>query len=223
MRYRLETAIAMLDVRTAQRSSSFKSILRHSLVQKSIDILFQRLIRGFDAKPSEFQVHLLPWQGMPHDTHTDNVILIGDAGGFPCPLEAEGIYPAMVTARAAIKTAAKAIAAGDTSKEFPSRYDEKWNSTSVGEEFKIGVEIASIWKTLPCSPKETMSWFVLMLMEIIGGIIDWSEPHAVRVRQVTRKFKQYLPQAIPIIMKEVIPFLTAILGEEKMDLLTEPE
>ncbi|NHI90349.1 MAG: hypothetical protein EAX87_12555, partial [Candidatus Thorarchaeota archaeon] len=184
---------------------------------------FQRLIRVLDAKPREFQVHLLPWQGMPHDTHTDNVILIGDAGGFPCPLEAEGIYPAMVTARAAIETAAEAIASGDTSKEFLSRYDEKWNSTSVGEEFKTGVELASIWKALPFSPKETMSWFVPMFMEVIGGIIDWSEPHAVRVRQVARKIKQYLPQAVPFIMKEVIPLLTAILGEEKMDLLTDPE
>ena len=60
-------------------------------------------------------------------------------------------------------------------------------------------------------------------MEIIGGIIDWSEPHAVRVRQVARSIKQYLPQAIPFIMKEVIPLLTAILGEEKMALLTDPE
>ncbi len=184
---------------------------------------FQRLVRILDAKPREFQVHLLPWQGMPYNTHIDNVILIGDAGGFPCPLEAEGIYPAMVTARAAIETAAEAFSAGDTSKQFLSLYDEKWKATSVGEEFKTGPELASIWKALPFSPKKTMSWFVPMFMEIIGGIIDWSEPHAVRVRQVARKIKQYLPHAVPFIMKEVIPLLTVILGEEKMDLLTDPE
>jgi digeranylgeranylglycerophospholipid reductase len=184
---------------------------------------FKRLVRILDAKPREFQAHLLPWQGMPYNTHTDNVILIGDAGGFPCPLEAEGIYPAMVTGRAAIETAAEAISAGDTSQEFLSIYDKKWQATSVGEDFKAGSELASIWRALPFSPKETMTWFVPMFMEIIGGIIDWSEPHPVRVRQVARRVKQYLPQAVPFIMKEVIPLLTAILGEDKMELLTDPE
>ena len=184
---------------------------------------FQRLIRVLDAKPREFQVHLLPWQGSLHDTHTDGVILVGDAGGFPCPLEAEGIYPAMITARAAIETATEAISSGDSSKQFLSLYDEKWMTTSVGEEFKTGPELANLWKELPFSPLKTMSWFVPMLMEILGGIIDWSEPHAVRVRQVARQLKQYLPKAVPFIMKEVLPLLTAILGEEKMTLLTDPE
>jgi digeranylgeranylglycerophospholipid reductase len=184
---------------------------------------FQRLIRILDARPREFQVHLLPWQARPHDTHTTNVMLIGDAGGFPCPLEAEGIYPAMVTARAAIEAAADAISAGDVSKEFLSLYDKKWMATSVGEEFKTGPELASIWKALPFSPKTTMSWFVPMLMEIMSGIFDWSEPHAVRIRQIARRIKRYLPDAVPFIMKEVIPLLTAILGEEKMSLLTDPE
>jgi len=184
---------------------------------------FQRLIRILEAKPREFQVHLLPWQGQPYDTHTDNVILIGDAGGFPCPLEAEGIYPAMVTARAAIETAVEAISAADVTKEFLNLYDTKWMATSVGEEFKTGPELASIWKALPFSPLKTMSWFVPMLMEIIGGIFDWSEPHAVRIRQIARRVKQYLPNAIPFIMREVLPLLTAILGEENMNLLTDPE
>ena len=183
---------------------------------------FQRLARILEAKPREFHAHLLPWQGGPHDTHTDNVILIGDAGGFPCPLEAEGIYPAMVTGRAAIETAAEALSAGDSSKEFLDLYDRKWMASSVGEEFKTGPELASIWRALPFSPHTTMSWFVPMVMELFGGIIDWSEPHAVRVRQIARRMKRYLPQAIPFIMKEVIPLLTAILGEEKMNLLTDP-
>lgn len=184
---------------------------------------FQRLIRILDAKPREFQTHLLPWQGMPENTHTDNVILIGDAGGFPCPLEAEGIYPAMVTGRAAIETAAEAISAGDTSKEFLSRYDEKWMATSVGEDFRSGPELQSIWMALPFSPRKSMSWFVPLFMEVIGGIIDWSEPHPVRIRQVARRIRNYLPQLVPFIMKEVIPLLTSVLGEDRMDMLTDPE
>jgi len=183
----------------------------------------QRLIRVLDAKPREFQAHLLPWQGMPENTHTDNVLLIGDAGGFPCPLEAEGIYPAMVTARAAVEAAAEAISAGDTSKEFLSLYDQKWMATSVGADFKSGPELQSIWMALPFSPRKSMTWFVPMFMEIIGGIIDWSEPHPVRIRQIARRLKKYLPQAVPFIMQEVLPLLTSVLGEEKMELLTDPE
>ena len=162
---------------------------------------FQRLVRILDAKPREFQAHLLPWQGKPYNTYTDNVILVGDAGGFPCPLEAEGIYPAMITARAAIETAAKAISEGDTSKEFLSLYNKKWMATSVGEEFTAGPELASIWRALPFSPHKTMSWFVPMFMEIIGGIIDWSEPHAVRIRQVARQVKKYLPHAVQFLQE----------------------
>ncbi len=184
---------------------------------------FQRLIRILDAKPREFQAHLLPWQGMPENTHTDNVILVGDAGGFPCPLEAEGIYPAMVTARAAIETAAEAISIGDTSKQSLSVYDEKWMATSVGEDFKSGPELQSIWMALPFSPRKSMSWFVPLFMEVIGGIIDWSEAHPVRIRQVARRIKHYLPQLVPFIIKEVIPLLTSVLGEDRMDMLTDPE
>ncbi|MCK5238165.1 MAG: NAD(P)/FAD-dependent oxidoreductase [Candidatus Thorarchaeota archaeon] len=184
---------------------------------------FQRLVRILDAKPREFQSHLLPWQGEPYDTHTDNVMLIGDAGGFPCPLEAEGMYPAMITGRAAAEVAAEAISEGDTSIEFLSRYDTAWKKTSVGEDFEAGSELYSIWKALPFSPRENMSWIVPLVSEVLGGIIDWSEPHPKRIRQVARTIKGYLPKIIPMLMKEILPLLTASLGEEKMDLVTNPE
>lgn len=182
---------------------------------------FKRLVRILDAKPREYHVHLLPWLGAPKNTHTDNVILVGDAAGVPCPLEAEGIYPAMITGRAAAETAAEAISAGDTSNEFLDLYDTKWSQTSVGEDFKSGPELARIWRALPFSPKETMSWFIPMIMEVLGGILDWSQPHAVRVKQVMRQVKSYLPQAVPFIMKEVMPLLGKVLGD-KMELLTDP-
>ena len=68
-----------------------------------------------------------------------------------------------------------------------------------------------------------MSWFVPLFMEILGGIIDWSEAHPVRIRQVARRVKKYLPQLVPFIVKEVLPLLTSVLGEERMDMLTDPE
>jgi digeranylgeranylglycerophospholipid reductase len=184
---------------------------------------FKRLVRILDAKPREFQTHLLPWQGSPSNTYADNVMLIGDAGGFPCPLEAEGIYPAMVTGRAAATTAADAISAGDTSKEFLSKYDAAWKSTSIGEDFETGRELHSIWRALPFSPRENMSWIVPLISEVLGGIIDWSQPHPKRIRQVARAIKGYLPKIIPMLMKEVLPLLNAGLGEENMELVTDPE
>lgn len=180
---------------------------------------FQRLIKLLDAKPRELQAHLLPWLSYPVNTHTDNVILIGDAGGFPCPLEAEGIYPAMVTGKIAAEVAAEAISNGDTSKQALSKFDEGWKKTSIGEEFNSGEELMSIWKALPFRPKESMSWFVPMMMEVLGGIYDWSEPHVVRVRQIIDHVRGYLPQAIPFMMKSVMPLLSKVF-EEDIDQIT---
>lgn len=174
---------------------------------------FQRLIKMLDAKPREIHAHLLPWMGFLTETYTDNVMLIGDAGGFPCPLEAEGIYPAMVTGKIAAEVAAKAISDGDTSKKALKLYEDEWKKTSVGVEFESGKELSSIWAKLPFSPS-TMEWFVPMFMEVMGGIYDWSEPHVVRVRQIVEKVRSYMPQAIPFIMQQVVPLLSKVFGED---------
>lgn len=182
---------------------------------------FKKLIKRLDAKPREIQAHLLPWMPYPTNTHADNVILIGDAGGFPCPLEAEGIYPAMVTGKIAAEIAAEAISAEDYSKAFLSQYDERWQQTSVGREFEDGDVLWSIWKALPFS-KDNMQWFVPMLSEGLSGIFDWSEPHTLRLRQMLSRIKSYLPQAMPVLMAEVIPLLSRVLGD-KLDNLFDPQ
>ena len=133
---------------------------------------YKRLLRILEDKPRELQSHLLPWLKYPYNTHTDGIILIGDAGGFPCPLEAEGIYPAMVTGDIAGRIAAEPISSEDYSKKFLSKCDKAWQSTDIGEEFETGEELYNIWKALPFSPQETMSQFVPMFMEAMGGIYD---------------------------------------------------
>ena len=183
---------------------------------------YQRLLRILEAKPREIQAHLLPWLDYPYNTHTDGVILIGDAGGFPCPLEAEGIYPAMVTGKISAEVAAEAFSSGDYSKESLKKFDDGWKKTSIGEEFEAGSELWNIWKALPFSPKETMSWFVPMIMEILGGIFDWSQPHAKRVRQIVSQVKSYMPKATPFIMKNVFP-LVAKVFEDDLDKIMDPK
>jgi len=183
---------------------------------------YQRLLKILDAKPRELQAHLLPWLDYPYNTHTDGIILIGDAGGFPCPLEAEGIYPAMVTGKIAAEVAAEAVTSGDFSKDSLKKFDEGWKKTSIGEEFKAGAELWNIWKALPFSPNETMSWFVPMIMEILGGIFDWSQPHTKRVRQIVSHVKSYMPKATPFIMKNVFP-LVAKVFEDDLDKIMDPK
>ena len=183
---------------------------------------YQRLLKILEAKPRELQAHLLPWLDYPYNTHTDGVILIGDAGGFPCPLEAEGIYPAMVTGKIAAEVAAEAISSGDFTKDSLKKFDEGWKNTSIGEEFEVGSELWTIWKALPFSPNETMSWFVPMIMEILGGIFDWSQPHAKRVRQIVSHMRSYMPKATPFVMKYVFP-LVAKIFEDDLDKLMDPK
>jgi len=183
---------------------------------------FQRLLKILEAKPRELQVHLLPWLDYPFNTYTNGVILIGDAGGFPCPLEAEGIYPAMITGKIAAEVAAETIPSENVSKEALKIFEDRWQKTSIGEEFASGRELWNIWKALPFSPKETMSWFVPMIMEMLGGIFDWSQPHSKRVRQIVSHIKSYLPKATPFIMMYLFPLLAKIF-EDDLDKIMDPK
>jgi digeranylgeranylglycerophospholipid reductase len=62
---------------------------------------------------------------------TDGLMLVGDAARQVDPLTGGGIINAMTAGRLAAQTAAEAIAAGDTSASFLSRYEERWHR-SVG-------------------------------------------------------------------------------------------
>ena len=175
---------------------------------------FQQLIKQLDARPREFQVHMVPWLANPEKTFTDNVMLVGDAGGFPCPLEAEGVYPAMLTGDLAARIAAKAIAENDTSRESLARYEREWRESSVGIEFETGRELVDIWKTLPFDPHGNMEWFVPVVTELLGGVFDWSEPHAVRMRQMADHLKQYGPVAGRFFMEQVLPLASRVFRDE---------
>jgi len=178
---------------------------------------FQRMIKAIDAKPREVQAHLLPWTQQPVNTYTDNVMLIGDAGGFPCPLEAEGVYPAMETGKLAAETAIKCIADGDTSKQALKLYEENWRKSSVGIEFEGGESLQTLWKHLffsVQSEENNMEWFIPLWHELRGGFYDWSEPHIVRMRQILKTFQERLPQAMKFITKYVIPVLSDVMQED---------
>jgi flavin-dependent dehydrogenase len=178
---------------------------------------FQRMIKAIDAKPREVQSHLLPWTQKPVRTYTDNVMLIGDAGGFPCPLEAEGVYPAMETGKIAAETAIKCIADGDTSKQALKLYEDTWKKASVGIEFEAGESLQTLWRNLffsTQSDENNMEWFIPLWHEIRGGHYDWSEPHIVRFRQMVRKIQEYLPDAMRFFTKYAMPLVSDIMDED---------
>ncbi len=141
-------------------------------------------------------------------------MLVGDAGGFPCPLEAEGVYQAMETGRIAAEIAAEALSSADPSEAFVARYEQRWRATSVGQEFEAGAELAALWRALPFSPQKNTSWFVPMTAELLGGIFDWSEHHAMRMQQVGNRLQAYAPPALPFIEDKVIPLPGAVYGDE---------
>ncbi|MHA1132020.1 MAG: NAD(P)/FAD-dependent oxidoreductase [Candidatus Helarchaeota archaeon] len=178
---------------------------------------FQRMVKAIDARPREVQAHLLPWTQEPIKTYTDNVMLVGDAGGFPCPLEAEGIYPAMETGKLAAETAIKCIADGDTSRQALKLYEEKWKVSSVGVEFEAGESLQTLWKNLffsTQSEKNNMEWFIPLFHEIRGGFYDWSEAHIVRFRQILRKIQEYLPDAMRFFTKYALPVFSDVMEED---------
>ncbi|MBD3230711.1 MAG: FAD-dependent oxidoreductase [Candidatus Lokiarchaeota archaeon] len=179
---------------------------------------FQRMVKAIDAKPREIQSHLLPWTQQPIKTYTDNIMLIGDAGGFPCPLEAEGVFPAMETGKLAAETAIECIEDGDTSESALKKYEDKWKKSSTGIEFSTGGEsLQTLWKNLffsTQSEKNNMEWFIPLWHEIRGGHYDWSEPHIIRMRQMVQKVQEYLPEIIPFTQKYVLPVLADVFEED---------
>ncbi|MHA1268367.1 MAG: NAD(P)/FAD-dependent oxidoreductase [Candidatus Helarchaeota archaeon] len=179
---------------------------------------FQRMVKALGAKPREVQSHLLPWTDKPIKTYTDNIMLVGDAGGFPCPLEAEGVFPAMETGKLAAETAIKCIADGDTSKSALKLYEDKWRKSSTGIEFELGGELLQrLWRNLFFSiqsENNNMEWYIPLYHEIRGGYFDWSEPHVIRMRQIVDTVRSHLPQILPFIQKFVMPLMSDVFEED---------
>jgi digeranylgeranylglycerophospholipid reductase len=68
----------------------------------------------------------VPISGPHKATHSDGLMLVGDAAGFTSPLFEGGSHLALKSASFAAQTAAEAIAAGDTSSEMLAVYSTRW-------------------------------------------------------------------------------------------------
>ncbi|MEW6440637.1 MAG: NAD(P)/FAD-dependent oxidoreductase [bacterium] len=170
---------------------------------------FQAMCRAVDAQLREFQIHLLPWMPHPPRTHGEGVMLVGDAGGFPCPLEAEGIWHACMSGRIAARVAAEAIAKGEPSAAALAEYERRWKESSLSREYRFGREFVSFWRNSAFHP-ELMKKIVLFLGELQsltfpGPVFDWSDDHMTTFNEHLEHLLDVLPELSGFARQNLVP------------------
>ena len=180
---------------------------------------FQAMCRAVDAEIREYQVHLLPWMPHPQKTYGNGVLLVGDAGGFPCPLEGEGIWHAIWTGRLAAELAAESLSKGDVSETALSDYERRWKEPPLGLEYEYGQEFVNLWKNSAFDP-EFMKKMVLFLGELQwlnfpGPIFDWSDDHMRTFNDHLGHFLDLLPELSDFANKNIVPLKRGISDENR--------
>ncbi len=169
----------------------------------------QKQIELCGGKAREYQNHLVTFLTAPGKTYADSVMLIGDAAGFACPFEAEGVYYAMVSGKLAAEVAAKAIAAGDVSEARLKEYEIAWKNSTVGEEFIAGASIEGFVRELGFNP-EAGKWVVPFLNDILFGLCNVADSHTNNARNFGNLLLPYLPELVKTLKRDLLPLVTAI-------------
>jgi len=188
---------------------------------------FQAMCRSVDAEIREFQNHLLPWMPHPPKTYADGVLLVGDAGGFPCPLEGEGVWHACMTGKIAAQVAAKAISEGDPSEATLREYEQRWKEPPLGREYEFGQEYVNFWRNSAFNP-ELMKKLVLFIGELQylnfpGPVFDWSDDHMTIFNEHLGHFLDVLPDLSGFAKENLVPLGKGISMENRAriaDMLT---
>ncbi|MHA1270320.1 MAG: FAD-dependent monooxygenase [Candidatus Helarchaeota archaeon] len=167
-------------------------------VKKQIEIV--------NGKGREFQAHLLTFVKRPRKTWKNGVMLIGDAAGFPCPAEAEGIYYAMLSGKLAAEVASIAISNNDFN-DFKS-YEYAWLNSPIGEEFEAGPEIYEFIRAGPFSMKAS-EWIVPFLNDLLFSILNVSDSHIYNLRFLIPRLLKY-PKFISFFIHYITPAIFPI-------------
>jgi flavin-dependent dehydrogenase len=180
--------------------------LRDDWNEKPLDMMkdvlkmppFQAMCRALDARPREYQTHLLPWLKGPAKTFTGGMLLTGDAAGFPCPLEAEGIWHALTSGRIASQTAARAISRGDVSERALAEYERRWKDSDLGKEHEFGQEYVDLWDSSIFDP-DLMARQIQLLLEVsmlhpFSIVFDWGDAHMDCLNQHLGHFLDLAPE-----------------------------
>ena len=153
----------------------------------------QRQLTALDAKPREWQAHMLPWMDrFNRRIYTGGFMLVGDAAGVPEPLWAEGVWQAMYSGRLAAQVALEALEEKDVSASSLERYCDRLEESPVGQEFIAGVQLRQLFEMLG-DP--------VIFDEAIDALVDLSnnmlwncqEPKAVSINRLFPILLENLP------------------------------
>ncbi|MHA1799343.1 MAG: NAD(P)/FAD-dependent oxidoreductase, partial [Candidatus Helarchaeota archaeon] len=174
-----------------------------------------KMIKQLHAKPREFHAHQLPWLQYPFKTYGHNVMLVGDAAGFPCPLEAEGIWHAMYSGRLAALNAKDALDNDDVSEKQMKKYEAAWEDSPLGEEFSAGKEFQEFWAGLPFNTEKIgeLNDFVNDTLNLFTG----STSHLEMSQLFIKNLREKGPSLFPLFRKYFFPYAARILEEEMSD------
>jgi len=180
---------------------------------------FQAMCRAVDAEMREFQIHLLPWMPRPPKTYGDGVMLVGDAGGFPCPLEGEGIWHACMSGKIAAQVAAKVISKGEPSESALAEYEQRWNEPPLGKEYEYGREFVNFWRNSAFNP-ELMKKIVLFIGEMQylnfpGPVFDWSDDHMTIFNEHLGHLLDVMPELSDFARDNLVPLGRGISRENR--------
>jgi flavin-dependent dehydrogenase len=164
----------------------------------------QQQIKLCKAEPREFQNHLVTFLTDPTTTYGDSVMLIGDAAGFACPFEAEGVYYAMYSGMLAARVARKALERGDVSKRSLAEYERAWRDSPIGEEFIGGEAIEGFVRGIGFNP-DLGKWVVPMINDAMYGLLNVAESHTESARNLPALLMPYLPELIDEVNRDLLP------------------
>jgi len=171
-----------------------------------------------DGRPREFQAHLLTFVKNPEKTYSKaGVLLIGDAAGFPCPLEAEGIYYAMLSGRIAAEVSEKYISSGAPLKE----YETRWRNSPIGEEFELGPEIYHFIREIPFSMAEA-KWMVPFINDLFYSLLNVGESHPHNLAKFLPqilKYRTHFPNVLKYLIPAIEPITEQMIAEKIEEVL----
>lgn len=171
----------------------------------------QQQIKLCKAEPREFQNHMVTFLTDPTTTYGDSVILIGDAAGFACPFEAEGVYYAMYSGMLAAQVAKRALERNDVSKRSLSEYECEWRNSPIGEEFIGGAAIEGFVRGIGFNP-DLGKWVVPMINDAMYGLLNVAESHTESARNLPSLMMPYMPKLVDEVERDLLPLAMA-MGE----------
>jgi hypothetical protein len=164
----------------------------------------QQQIKLCKAKAREFQNHMVTFLTNPTTTYSDSVMLIGDAAGFACPFEAEGVYYAMYSGMLAGRVAKKALERGDVSARSLAEYERLWRDSPIGEEFIGGEAIEGFVRGIGFNP-DAGRWVIPMINDAMYGLLNVAESHTESARNLPALLTPYLPELVETLARDLVP------------------